>query len=241
MLQLPGDEAYQVSGQRFSAWARPMNFDMQAVLEALPYFGRGLINTLLLTLLGILFSTILGVICAVFRVSRNKGVRLFLEVYIEIFRNTPIVAQVFFLYFALPLIGIRVSAFNCGLIALVLHYNAYNIEVFRSGLEAVPLGLHEAGQALAFSYIQRLRLIVFPIALRICLPALVNNYVSLLKNTALVSIIGVVEITFVAQDIIADNFTYFEMYTVVSAIYLVLVFSLTWLLRVVEKRYSIPD
>ena len=160
-------------------------------------------------------------------------------VYIEIFRNTPIVAQIFYLYFALPLIGIKVSAFNCGLIALVLHFNAYNIEVFRSGLEAVPSGLYEAGEALAFTYFQRLRLIIVPLALRICLPSLVNNYVSLLKNTALVSVIGVVEITFVAQDIIADNFTFLEMYTTLAVLYLVLVFGLTYVLRLVEKRYAL--
>jgi polar amino acid transport system permease protein len=217
-----------------------MSFNTQAVVNAIPYFAQGLINTLLLTCLGIIFSTALGIVCAVLRLSHNKLTKWALEAYIELFRNTPIVAQVFFLYFALPLIGIKVSAFNCGLISLVLHYNAYNIEVFRSGLEAVPHGLNEAGQALAFSYLQRLRLILFPLALRICLPSLVNNYVSLLKNTALVSIIGVVEITFVAQDIIADNFTYIEMYSLLSAIYLVLVFSLTWVLRRVEKKYAIP-
>ena len=159
--------------------------------------------------------------------------------YIEIFRNTPIVAQIFYLYFALPLIGIKVSAFMCGLIALVLHFNAYNIEVFRSGLEAVPFGLYEAGEALGFTYIQRLTLIIVPLALRICLPALVNNYVSLLKNTALVSVVGVVEITFVAQDVIADNFTFLEMYSTIAIMYLVLVFGLTWGLRKVETRYAI--
>lgn len=178
-------------------------------------------------------------ICAVLRISKNRIIRAVLIFYIEIFRNTPIVAQVFYLYFALPLIGIKVSAFTCGLISLVLHFNAYNIEVFRSGLEAVPHGLHEAGNALGFTYFQRLKLIIVPLALRICLPALVNNYVSLLKNTALISVIGVVEITFVAQDVIANNFTFLEMYSTISVMYLVLVFGLTVALRSVEKRYAI--
>jgi polar amino acid transport system permease protein len=159
--------------------------------------------------------------------------------YIEFWRNTPIVAQLFFLYFALPLINIKVSAFNCGLIALVLHFNAYNIEVFRAGIEAVPSGLEEASKALAMNYFQRLRLVTLPLALRLSLPALVNNYVSLLKNTALVSVIGVVELTFVAQDIIADNFTFKEMYSTVALLYLVLVFGLTWILRKIERRYAI--
>jgi polar amino acid transport system permease protein len=139
----------------------------------------------------------------------------------------------------MPLIGIKVSAFGCGLIALVLHFNAYNIEVFRAGLEAVPAGLEEASTALAFTYIQSLRLIAIPLAFRLSLPALVNNYVSLLKNTALVSVIGVVELTFVAQDVIADNFTFKEMYSTVALLYLILVFGLTWVLRVVERKYAI--
>lgn len=216
-----------------------MVFDVQAIIDSIPYLGRGLWNTLLLTFWGILLSSVLGIVCAIFRISDNRILKTILVAYIEIFRNTPIVAQIFYLYFALPLLGIKVSAFGCGLIALVLHFNAYNIEVFRSGLEAVPFGLHEAGSALGFSYVQRLRLIIIPLALRICLPALVNNYVSLLKNTALVSVIGVVEITFVAQDVIADNFTFMEMYSTIAVLYLVLVFGLTGVLRKVEKRYAI--
>lgn len=216
-----------------------MQFDVQAIVDSIPYLGRGLWNTLLLTFFGILLSSVLGMVCAIMRISKSRITRAMIVAYIEIFRNTPIVAQIFYLYFALPLIGIKVSAFNCGLIALVLHFNAYNIEVFRSGLEAVPFGLHEAGNALGFSYFQQLRLIIMPLALRICLPALVNNYVSLLKNTALVSVVGVVEITFVAQDVIADNFTFLEMYSTIAVMYLVLVFGLTFVLRKVEQRYTI--
>lgn len=216
-----------------------MQFEFQAIVEAIPYLGRGLCNTLLLTFWGIVLSSVLGIVCAVLRISKNRIVQTVLIVYIEIFRNTPIVAQVFYLYFALPLIGIKVSAFTCGLVSLVLHFNAYNIEVFRSGLEAVPKGLYEAGNALGFTFLQRLKLIIVPLAMRICLPALVNNYVSLLKNTALIGVIGVVEITFVAQDVIADNFTFLEMYSTISVMYLVLVFGLTWALRTVEKRYAI--
>ena len=216
-----------------------MRFDIELIVQTTPYIALGLRNTLILTFLGILFSSVLGIICSILRMSNNRILKGFFIGYIEIFRNTPIVAQIFYLYFALPLVGIKISAFLCGLISLVLHFNAYNIEVFRSGLEAVPGGLHEAGMALGFNYVQRLRLVILPLALRLCLPSLVNNYVSLLKNTALVSVIGVAEITFVTQDIVADKFAFFEMYTVLAVLYLVLVFGLTWVLRAVEKRYKI--
>ncbi len=215
-----------------------MTFDFQVIIEAIPQLRAGLVNTLYLTFLGILLSSILGIICAILRISKNIVIRTVLAIYVEIFRNTPIVAQIFYLYFALPIVGIKISAFNCGLIALVLHFNAYNIDVFRSGLEAVPSGLHEAGKALSFTYFQQLKLIIIPIALRICLPALVNNYVAVLKNTAYVSIIGVAELTFVAGAIVADDFTFMEMYSTISLLYILLVFGLTWILRIIEKRYA---
>jgi polar amino acid transport system permease protein len=216
-----------------------VHFDFQVIIKTIPYLTRGLLNTLLLTFLGIILSSVLALVCTPLRMSQNRFLKIIFSVYIDIFRNTPIVAQIFYLYFALPLIGIKVSAFDCGLIALVLHYNAYNIEVLRSGMEAVPMGLHEAGMALGFTHIQSLRLVILPLALRIGLPALANNYVSLLKNTALVSIIGVVELTFVAQDVIADKFNYLEMYATIAVVYLVLIFGLTWFLRKIESRYAI--
>jgi polar amino acid transport system permease protein len=216
-----------------------VHFDIQVIIKTIPYLTRGLLNTLLLAFVGIILSSVLALVCTPLRMSQNRFLKIVFSIYIDIFRNTPIVAQIFYLYFALPLIGIKVSAFGCGLIALVLHYNAYNIEVLRSGMETVPMGLHEAGMALGFTHIQRLRLVILPLALRISLPALVNNYVSLLKNTALVSIIGVVELTFVAQDVIADKFNYLEMYATIAVVYLVLIFGLTWFLREVESRYAI--
>lgn len=216
-----------------------MNLDWQSIYDVRYYILEGFINTCLLTVIGIVLSSILGILFSLLRISNNRVVRGILIAYIELWRNTPIVAQIFFLYFAMPLIGIKVSAFGCGLIALVLHFNAYNIEVFRAGLEAVPTGLEEASEALAFTYIQRLKLVYIPLAFRLSLPALVNNYVSLLKNTALVSVIGVVELTFVAQDVIADNFTFKEMYSTVALLYLILVFGLTWALRIVERKYAI--
>ncbi len=216
-----------------------MRFDIQVIISSIPYLTRGFLNTVLLTILGIVLSSVLALVCTPLRMSRNRFLRVVFSIYIDIFRNTPIVAQIFYLYFVLPLVGIKVSAFGCGLIALVLHYNAYNVEVLRSGIEAVPMGLYEAGMALGFTHLQRLRLVIIPLALRIGLPALVNNYVSLLKNTALVSIIGVVELTFVAQDVIADKFSYLEMYATIAVVYLTLIFGLTWFLRKVESRYTL--
>ena len=217
-----------------------MGFDIQAIIEASPYLLRGLSNTILLTVLAILLSTIAAIICAILRISKISFLRWSLIIYIEIFRNTPIVAQIFFLYFALPLLGFKISAFGCGIIALVLHFTAYNIEVFRGGMELVPYTVHEAGKSLGFTHVQQLIFIILPLAIRFSLPALTNHFVSTCKQTAMVSIIGVSELTFVATDVVANDFVFLEMYTTISAIYLVLVFGLSWILRELEKRFAIP-
>ena len=113
-----------------------MNLDWQSIYDVRYYILEGLINTCLLTVIGIVLSSILGILFSLLRISKNRVVRGILIAYIELWRNTPIVAQIFFLYFAMPLIGIKVSAFACGLIALVLHFNAYNIEVLGAILSA---------------------------------------------------------------------------------------------------------
>jgi polar amino acid transport system permease protein len=124
------------------------------------------------------------------------------------------------------------------LLALSLYTGAYNTEVFRAGLEAVPRGLHEAATALGLKPWQRFRFVVLPIAVRITLPALGNNFIALVKNSSLVSTIGVVELTFLARDLEAWTFRSFEIYALATLIYLVMVLFLSVGLRLVEVRLS---
>jgi His/Glu/Gln/Arg/opine family amino acid ABC transporter permease subunit len=156
--------------------------------------------------------------------------------YVEVFRNTPLLIQIFIVYFGLPQMGLKLSPFLSGLSALTLYAAAYNAEIFRAGLEAVPRGQHEAARSTGLSGAQVAGYIIVPQAVRICLPALGNNLVSLVKNSSLVSTIGMVELMFVANDISFNNFRSFEIYGAAAILYVVLVLGLSRGLAVLERR-----
>ena len=183
-------------------------------------------------------STALGILGAGVRLVRVPLVRLVGAAYVEVFRNTPLLIQIFFLFFGLSRVGLRLSAFQSGLLALALYSGAYNTEVFRAGFEAVPRGLREAAAALGLSPWQAFRHVVLPVAVRITLPALGNNFIALVKNSSLVSAIGVVELTFKARDLEAWTFRSFEVYGAATGIYLMLVLVLSWGLRRLELRMT---
>jgi ABC-type amino acid transport system permease subunit len=155
---------------------------------------------------------------------------------VEVFRNTPLLIQIFIVYFGLPQFGLRFSPFLSGISALVLYTSAYNTEVFRAGLEAVPRGQHEAALSTGLSGLQTMRHVIVPQALRISFPALGNNLVSLVKNSSLVSVIGMVDLMFVANDISFNNFRTFEIYGATAILYVVLVLALTRALSLTERR-----
>lgn len=205
-------------------------------VRALPVLLRGALLTIEVSLLAIALATVLGVAGAAARLSGARLLRLAGSAYVEVFRNTPLLVQIFFLFFGLPRVGIRLSAFHSGLLALALYTGAYNTEAFRAGLEAVPRGLREAAAALGLSAWQRFRYVVLPIAVRIALPALGNNFIALLKNSSLVSTIGMVELTFMARDLETWTFRSFDVYGLATLIYLGLVLVLSWLLRGAETR-----
>ncbi len=205
-------------------------------VDALPTLLRGALLTLQVSALAIALAAAVGVAVAAARTAPLPPLRWLGAAYVEVFRNTPLLVQIFFVFFGLPRVGLRLSPFQSGLLALSLYTAAYNAEVFRAGLEAVPRGLREAAAALGLSGWQRFRHVVLPVAVRISLPALGNNFVALVKNSSLVSAIGMVELTFVARDLEAWTFRSFEVYGMATLLYLALVLLLVWALRNVESR-----
>lgn len=205
-------------------------------VDALPALLRGALLTLQVSALAITLAAAVGVGVAAARTAPLPPLRWLGAAYVEVFRNTPLLVQIFFVFFGLPRVGLRLSPFQSGLLALSLYTAAYNAEVFRAGLEAVPRGLREAAAALGLSGWQRFRHVVLPVAVRISLPALGNNFVALVKNSSLVSAIGMVELTFVARDLEAWTFRSFEVYGMATLLYLALVLLLVWALRNVESR-----
>ena len=215
-------------------------FEWSAVWRGLPYLLQGAGLTVAISVVAMILAVLLGLVLAALCLVPGRLARNAVAAYVEAFRNTPLLIQIFIVYFGLPQLGLRLSPFLSGLSALVLYAAAYNTEIFRAGMEAVPRGQGEAARSLGLGPVQALAYGVAPQALRISLPALGNNLVSLVKNSSLVSTIGMVELMFVANDISFNNFRTFEIYGAAALLYVILVLALTRLLRVAETRMARP-
>jgi polar amino acid transport system permease protein len=211
-------------------------FSWSAIVHGLPYLLQGAVLTVAISAAAMVLAGVLGLGLAALSQAPSKAARRLVAAYVEAFRNTPLLIQIFMVYFGLPQLGLKLSPFLSGLSALVFYAAAYNAEIFRAGLEAVPPGQLEAARSLGLTAVQMLRWISVPQAIRISFPALGNNLVSLVKNSSLVSTIGMVELTFVANDISFNNFRTFEIYGATAVLYVAIVFGLTRLLRGAERR-----
>ena len=211
-------------------------FSGSAIVHGLPYLLQGAVLTVLISAVAMVLASVGGLILAALAQSGWRLARTLVAAYVEVFRNTPLLIQIFIVYFGLPQLGLKLSPFLSGLSALVLYAAAYNVEIFRAGLEAVPFGQLEAARSLGLSALQTMQRVTVPQALRISFPALGNNLVSLVKNSSLVSTIGMVELMFVANDISFNNFRTFEIYGTAAVLYVVIVLGLTRLLRTAERR-----
>ncbi len=212
-------------------------FDFSIVIKYLPLFLKGIFLTVEISFLAILIGLPVGILAALARTSRFRILNLMGAVYVEVFRNTPLLIQIFIIFFGLPGIGIKLSPYISGLTALVLYVGAYNTEVIRAGLEAVPRGQIEAAKSLGLTGVQTFLHIILPQTFRISLPALGNNWVALVKNSSLVSVIGMVELTWVTFDLNALTFRSFELFGAATIFYLILIFILINLQAFVEKRF----
>jgi His/Glu/Gln/Arg/opine family amino acid ABC transporter permease subunit len=213
-----------------------MTFSWPAIWQGLPYLLQGAGLTILISAVAMLLALILGMITALLSQLPWRLLRGLTCAYVEVFRNTPLLIQIFIVYFGLPPLGLKLSAFFSGLSALTLYTAAYNTEIFRAGLEAVPKGQHEAARSTGLTPPQEAIYVIIPQALRISFPALGNNLVSLVKNSSLVSTIGMVELMFVANDISFNNFRSFEIYGTAAVLYVILVLGLTRILNLTEAR-----
>lgn len=217
-----------------------MTFAWAAVWQGLPYLLEGAALTVLISAAAMGLALVLGLVLAALSQVPARPLSLLVRAYVEVFRNTPLLIQIFIVYFGLPQLGLKLSPFLSGLSALVLYTAAYNTEIFRAGVEAVPHGQWEAARSTGLTELQVLAWVVVPQAVRIAFPALGNNLVSLVKNSSLVSTIGMVELMFVANDIAFNNFRSFEIYGTTAVLYAVVVLALTRLLALAERRMLGP-
>ena len=205
-----------------------MNYkiDFTPVIDGLPSLLAGCLGTLGLALGGMALAIVIGIGGVVLRQSRIKPLRWLVMAFVELIRNTPFLVQIYFIFFALPLAGIRLDPTPTAIIALGINGGAYAIEIIRGGVQSIGKGQIEAGLALALSRMQVFRLIVLKPALRAIYPSLVSQFILLTLTTSIASAISAYELTSVAQRIESDSFRSFEVYGVVTLLYL----GISWLL-----------
>lgn len=193
--------------------------------------------TIQLSAISMLLSLLFAVVGALARVSGPRWLRALVAGYVEVIRNTPFLVQVFVIFFGLPALGIRLDANTCAVIAMVLNGSAYAIEIVRAGIESVGHGQIEAARALGLRTIAAFRLVVLPQALRAVLPPLGSQFILLMLNSSVLSVIAADELTAVAQDIQSRTFRSFEVYIVVLLMYLALSTFFTAVFAALERAF----
>lgn len=214
-----------------------MDFDWSVINDALPALLGGAQLTILITLVGLAGGLVVGFVAGLMRAYGNIFLNTIAFTYVELVRGTPIVVQVMFIYFALPvLVDIRVNPLTAAFVAIVVNAGAYIAEIVRGSFLSVHKGLREAGLALGLPTWKVLVYIIGPVAFRRMIPPLGNQFIVSLKDTSLFIVIGVGELTRQGQEIMAANFRAVEIWSAVAILYLLMTGTLTLVLRVTEKR-----
>jgi polar amino acid transport system permease protein len=201
----------------------------------------GLANTLKVSLVAVAGAFVIGAVLGAARAHRIPVVSQLTAIYVEIFRNTPILVQIFLIFFALPQFGITLNQFTVACLSVMFWGGAFNSENFRAGFEAVPYRYREAASALGFGPRETFLNVTLPIGGRIALPSSINTYISVIKNTSLMYVIAYSELTTAALNISAQSLETLEALTVLAVVYLTLVWSLSAAIRVLESRLALPE
>lgn len=227
---------------------------MDLIINSLNRYGWmyliGTRNTLLLAFLSVIWGIIVGTLLAVMKLSKRKVLSVPANIYIEIIRGTPVFLQLMLIYFGLPLIGIKFPnlwftkyfpEFMAALIAMGINSSAYVAEIIRAGINSIDKGQTEAARSLGMTEKKSMKLIILPQAFKNILPALCNEFVTVIKETAIVSVIGYMDLMYAADQIRIDTFTVFEPLLMAGAVYFVLTFTTSRLIARLEKRWARSD
>ncbi|PWV99429.1 amino acid ABC transporter membrane protein (PAAT family) [Paenibacillus cellulosilyticus] len=212
--------------------------DFGFLSEYWSYFLKGAWLTLQLSFFGVLFGTLLGVGFALLRISKIGILRFLASVYIEVIRGTPMLVQIVIIYYGLTNFGINLPGFTSGVIALTINSAAYMAEVFRAGINAIDKGQNEAARSLGMTHGMSLRLIVLPQAFRNMLPAIGNEFIVIIKDSSLVSTIGIAELMYNTNTVSSLTFKPLEPLLVSAAVYFVMTFTLSRLLGLLERKLN---
>ena len=210
--------------------------DFEVIGSYLPLFYKAFLLTVRIGWLGIILAFILGIGCAFALYYRIPVLSFIVKCYIELFRNTPLLVQLFFIYYGLPSVGIRISAELCGILGLGLLGGSYMAESFRSGLEAVPVIQTESAVSLGMTKWQVFRLVIWPQAFNISIPGLVANVVFLLKETSVFSAISLMDLMFTAKDLIGLHYNTTESLVLLVMFYIVMLLPVSFAGSLIEKK-----
>jgi polar amino acid transport system permease protein len=216
-----------------------MDFSLQDIQEFMPALLAGALKTIEVTLVSIVFAMMLGLVIAIIRSTGFKPLTIPAIIFVDLMRGTPLILQIFYIYYVLPLAGITLDSFTAGVISLSLNYSAYLSEVFRAGIAAVAPGQREAALSLGLPRRQIMSRIILPQAVRLVIPTVGNYFIALFKDSALVSAIALTELLRAGQLIAAATYKVFEVYTLVALIYLAISYPATWLVTWLEHRFMI--
>ena len=196
------------------------------------------VTTLKVSLIALLIGLLLGIVICLAKISTIKVLNVLATIYVEVIRNTPILVQIMIIYFALPEVGISFTPFMSAIIALSINSGADVSESFRSGILAIDKGQMEAGRSLGLSYFQTMKFIILPQALKNSLPALGNEFISLVKESSIVYFVGVADIMFAANTVKNATYETFGPYLIAAAIYFIITSVLSFLVKRLEKKLA---
>ncbi|MBP1743993.1 MAG: amino acid transporter permease [Firmicutes bacterium] len=213
--------------------------DIDIIIRTLPILLKGSIMTVELTVITLVLGTVLGILFALMRLSSNIVLSQISNFYTWIIRGTPMLLQLFFFYYGLPSVGIRLTPFQAAVIGLGLNSGAYMAEIIRGGILSIDKGQFEAAKALGFSYSETMRKIVLPQTFKVIIPPVGNEFITILKDTSLVSTIAMVELMRSAQQMYASTFKPIEIFATAAVLYLVMTTVFTTIFSIYEKKLSV--
>ena len=211
------------------------------MIRTLPILLKGSIMTVELTVITLILGTLLGIALALFKLSKNKILKIISGFYTWIFRGTPLLLQLFFFYYGLPFIGLKLNPFQAAVIGLSLNCGAYMAEIIRGGIQSIDKGQFEAAKALGFNYNETMRKIILPQTFKVIIPPVGNEFIAMLKDTSLVSTIAMVELMRSAQQMYASTFKPIEIFLTAGILYLLMTTIFTAVFSIFEKKLSVYE
>ena len=213
-----------------------MSIDWNFVTDSIPLYAEAACLTLRLGFIGIILSIIIGMICSIILYFKVKILKSLVQAYIELSRNTPLLVQIFFLYFGLPKLGLKMNETTCAVIGLAFLGGSYMAEAFRSGLEAVSKTQIESGISIGLSKIQLIRYVIIPQAFSISMPSISANFIFLLKETSILGAISIIEVTNLTKDLIGMYYRTFESLAMLVIVYLIIILPVSFVLTIIERK-----